>query len=702
LGLAPNLRLDLNGILARLRPEDASALNAAVHGLRRRGETFTLTLETRDGARALSASGARLSATSGGIVGDILWLRDITASVDRAARFAEERDRLRQMLDALPVPVWRRTPGLDIEDGNRAYAAAVELESVAAAVSAGQEVVTGLGPERGRALAERARSSRQAESASHHVVYAGARRMLEVTERPVDDEGHIVGYALDHTGVEERENERRRQDAANRELLRQLATAIVVFGPDTRVKFYNEAYLKMWRLDEGWLATEPTYSEVLERLRDQRMLPEYADFPAHKRERLKLFTSLIGSREEYLHLGDGKTLRMVTTPHPLGGLFFTFEDVTGRLALERSYNTLIEVQRETLNNLYEGVAVYGGDGRLKLWNPAFARIWRLPEQFLVGEPHLSDIMERTKQFFENGKTWGRRKERLIARATDRLPLSGRLDRVSGTVIDYAKVPLPDGAALWLYLDVTDSVRVERALRERNEALETADRLKSEFIANVSYELRTPLNAVSGFAEILHNQYFGPLNARQLEYSQGITEAAGRLAAIISDILDLAMIEAGRMTLEKDNLDLHALLVGVVNLSRDWARKQGLVLEFDCPRDIGRLIGDERRLKQAVFNLMSNAIKFTPEGGTVALSARRAGDEFLVTVADTGIGITREDRERIFGRFERGTGPGVRRGGIGIGLALVKKFTELHGGRVEIESGPGEGTRVTCHLPAPAA
>src|SRR3990170_2344155 len=144
-----------------------------------------------------------------------------------------------------------------------------------------------------------------------------------------------------------------------------------------------------------------------------------------------------------------------------------------------------------------------------------------------------------------------------------------------------------------------------------------------------------------------------------------------------------------MTLDKDNLDLHALLVGVVNLSRDWARKQGLVLEFDCPRDVGRLIGDERRLKQAVFNLMSNAIKFTPEGGTVALSARRAGDEFLVTVADTGIGITREDRERIFGPFERGTGPGVRRGGIGIGLALVKKFIELHGGRVEIESGPGE-------------
>jgi signal transduction histidine kinase len=362
---------------------------------------------------------------------------------------------------------------------------------------------------------------------------------------------------------------------------------------------------------------------------------------------------------------------------------------------------LIDVQRETLDKLYEGVAVYGSDGRLKLYNPAFAHMWQLPVLELNSEPHARDLVGHVRDYFNVNETdWPALAERIVARATELEARTGRLERADGSVLDYAQVPLPDGACLFTYLDVTDSIRVERALRERNEALETADRLKSEFIANVSYELRTPLNAIVGFAEILENQYFGKLNRRQKEYSGAIVESSQRLMTLINDILDLASVEAGYLQLDVQAVDIQALLESVYTLGHERARNGTLSLLLDCPRDIGSLAGDERRLKQALFNLLSNAFKFTPPGGTVTLSARPADQEILLTVTDTGIGIAREDRARVFGKFERRAGQG-RQPGAGLGLSLVKSFIELHGGRVDLESEPDRGTRVTCHLPKTA-
>jgi signal transduction histidine kinase len=252
--------------------------------------------------------------------------------------------------------------------------------------------------------------------------------------------------------------------------------------------------------------------------------------------------------------------------------------------------------------------------------------------------------------------------------------------------------------MFVYRDVSDSIRVERALTERAEALETADRLKSEFIANVSYELRTPLNTIIGFAEILTDQYFGTLNPRQIEYSRGILESSQRLLALINDILDLATIEAGHMSLELETIDLYRMLSSVLALTRERARKKKLDIEFDCPPDIGVIVADERRLKQALFNILSNSIKFTPENGAITLTARRAAGELTLTFTDTGIGIPKEDHGRVFGKFERGRSPEARHG-VGLGLSLVKSFIELHGGFVKLESDEGRGTRLICRLPA---
>lgn len=683
----------LENVLGRLSPEDATAVGGAVERLRKEGAEFALSV-TAPGGETLDVGGRR--------VGDeaVVWFMD--AGPRRAAErqretAAAELQATRNVLDALPLPVWRRhADTLALVACNRAYATAVDA-TPETALAEGRELLSGALAGRGKEIAARARESGRPESERYHVVVAGARRFVEITELPLPC-GNLLGFARDLTDLEGLQAELQRHLAAHAEVLEAVATAIAIYGPDTRLKFYNTAFAALWRLEEDFLGTEPALDEVLERLRERRRLPEYADFRAFKRQQQQMFTSLLQPQEELLHLPDDRTLRMVVSPHPFGGLTFLYEDVTDRLALERSYNTLIEVQRETLDNLFEGIAVFGSDGRLKLSNPAWAQIWRLRPEDIAGEPHVADIVEKTRAFYDDGSDWSEKKARVIARITAWAASDGTLERQDGSVLRVATVPLPDGNVLLSYLDVTDSTRVERALREKNEALETTGRLKTEFIANVSYELRTPLNAIIGFAEILTNQYFGELNPRQLDYSRGILDSSHRLLSLINDILDLATIEAGYMTLETEPVDIHTLLASVLALTRERARKQNLNLEFDCPPEIGSIIADERRLKQALFNLMSNAIKFTPSGGTIAIRARRLDGEVALSVTDTGIGIPREQQQRVFEKFERGN-PQARQSGAGLGLSLVKSFIELHGGRVEMESTPGQGTRVTCYLSA---
>jgi signal transduction histidine kinase len=676
---------------------DAAALEAAVARLRAEGTAFQLSVRLADGNTVLDAVGRRLAGT------DMVALLDgsnrIGAAVERAA-LQLQRDRLRNMLDALPLPVWRRDGDLRLVECNRAYAAAVDAPEQKGAAEA-REIAASVVGDNGRALAIRARSSAVPQSESHHIVIAGSRRLMEFTEAPLDSTGDLLGYAQDYTDIENIQAQLARHIAAHADVLENVAVAIAIYGPDTRLTFFNTAFASLWRLEEDWLVTEPTLAEVLERLRERRRIPEHADFRAFKRQQLAMFTSLIEPQEELLHLPDDRTLRLVVSPHPFGGLTFVYEEVTDKLALERSYNTMIEVQRETLDNLYEAVAVFGSDGRLKLSNPAYAQMWQLAPAALQAEPHVGDIIEKQRAFFDDGGDWPEMKRRIITRLTAHVAESTRLVRRDGSILQAVTVPLPDGNILLSYLDVTDSTRVEHALRERNEALETAGRLKSEFIANVSYELRTPLNAIIGFAEILTNQYFGELTPRQLDYSRGILDSSHRLLSLINDILDLATIEAGYMTLETQEVDIHTLMSSVLSLTRERARKQNLKLEFDCPTDIGALVADERRLKQALFNLISNALKFTPPGGTVTLAARRTAERVALIVADTGVGVPREDQARIFEKFERGS-PNARQSGPGLGLSLVKSFIELHGGTVEMDSRPGTGTTVTCYLHATAA
>jgi signal transduction histidine kinase len=647
---------------------DAERLEKARLALQSGGAAFSTTFVTRSGA-AYAVEGRRSAS------GDtVLWFLDASAAVT-AQRARQEAADLRQMLDAIPLPVWRRGADRILVDCNRAYASALDT-TADLVVAEGLELASGARPGECR-----------------HVVIGGSRRLVEIGEVPCST-GGTIGFARDRTDREAAETELWRHISAHAEVLETIRASVAIYGPDKRLKFFNAAFASMWGLAEDWLATQPFFEEVLERLREARRLPEAADFRAFKCEQLGLFTSVIRPQQDLLHLPDGRTLLLSISPHPFGGLTFVYEDVSDRLALERSCNTLTKVRRATLDHLFEGIAVYGSDGRLKLHNPAYLALWELSEDDVAGEPHIGEILEKTRALLDNLGDWGARKQRTISKVTAQAPASGPVYRTDGSMLQEATVPLPDGNVLVTYLDVTDSARYERVLRERNEALETAGRLKSEFIANVSHELRTPLNAVIGFADILTNQYFGDLNPRQLDYSRGILESSQQLLGLINDIVDLATIEAGYMVLETGRVDIFDMLKTVLALTRGRAKSRELEIELCCPPDIGAIAADDRRLKQALFNLISNAIKFTPPGGAIRIEAERRESELLLTVADSGIGIPPSDQARIFEKFERG----ISRSGAGLGLSLVKSLIDLHGGTVTIYSAAGRGTTVTCRLP----
>lgn len=673
----------------------AAGVRASVAALIAAGTAFD-DIVPGTGGRRYGLSGRSIPQHGGGHLA-VLWLRDDSAAADETAAAQRQADSFRKLLDSFPFPVWRRQRSLDMDYVNPAYRDAVEA---AADADPGKvpELAAASIAKNGRALAAQAAETRDAQTESHNIVAAGARRLMELTEAPIGGDGAIGGFAIDRTETQDIRTELARHIENHEQVLHNLGTAIAIFGADRRLEFYNTAYVKLWDIREAFLDAKPTLGEILEELREARKLPEQANFPEFKAGRNALFTSLIEPLEELTHLPDGKTLRSVAAPHPFGGLLITWEDVTASLALERSYNTLIAVQKETLDNLYEAIAVIGGDGRLQLSNPAFGRIWQLADDEIAAAPHISELVERMREFLDQGD-WETQKSELINLLTDREGQSGRIERADASVIDFATVPLPDGAMLLSYVDVSDSHRVEQFLRERNEALETADRLKSEFIANVSYELRTPLNTIVGFSEILTGEYFGDLNDRQTEYGKGIYESSQRLLSLINDILDLATIESGHMSLELEAVDVHSVLDSVLGLTRERVLRKSLKLDFDCPEDIGLIMADERRLKQAMFNILSNSVKFTPEEGEITVSARRVEDNIIVTFTDTGIGIAPEDHERIFERFERGDQPEARRSGVGLGLSLVQSFISLHGGHVELESAPGVGTKVVCQLPA---
>ncbi|MCG8441651.1 MAG: PAS-domain containing protein [Caulobacterales bacterium] len=671
---------------------ETTTLRRRLERLRTEGTAFSLAISGPDG-RVVEADGRAAGARV------VVWLADATLKREEETavhgRLEEARQLIAQdpgafldLIEKAPVPIWRQSSGRKLQYGNAAFLAAVETPSLRDAIEADVCLDDGVKEQTRNALTRGARVDD-----TRGVVVAGARRQLAISVFPVA--GGAGGLAIDITRERQANDLLKLHVRAQDEALNPLDEAVAILGSKQELVFHNHRFAELFGFEEGQLAGEPDLGSILDELRKRRLLPAQSNYAVWKAEELQRYADKSAELpEEVWVLPDERELHVTRLRHPLGGMLMIFADRTEQMTLTRQFKALLKVQSATLDKLNEGVAVFGSDGRLRLSNAAFARIWNLTPEQVAEKTPFDTIVEACLPLYHDREAW----TALKGRITDTNPVVrkhtvGEFRRADEKVIAFFSRPLPDGATIIAFNDETAERELKEALRQRAEALEAVDRVKSDFVGHVSYQLRAPLQTVLGYAELLLASSAGLLPDKQGSQLSAIIEAATSLNKMVDDIIDVAAIDAETMELDLVETPLREALESAVVLADARAVETEVRVTIEAERDLGVLIADARRLKQIVYDLLHNALRHTPAGGHIVVGALREGDGASVWVEDNGPGIDYEQQATVFDPFQAGTG-----GGAGLGLTLVRELVELHGGWVELTSEPGVGTRVTCHFP----
>ena len=402
--------------------------------------------------------------------------------------------------------------------------------------------------------------------------------------------------------------------------------------------------------------------------------------------------------EENWLLPDGTHLRVLAQPVPDGGLLLIFEDRTEQAQLASARDILLRVRTATFDNLFEAIAVFSADGRLSIWNRLFAETWGLADEALIKHPRLDELLPMLAQHLKKPSQISIIGELIRMTSANREQRRSKANFADGRMFQIATIPLPDGNALFTMLDMSDSMKMEQALRDRNSALQDADTIKGKFLANMSYEFRTPLTSISGFADLLKAGIAGELSEQAMEYIDAISQSADRLTEQINTVLDYSQIEAGALPFAPEPVDVPTLLEQVAQTKSAMAKEAGVLLHVQSGEAQGSTSVDPKRVAQALGQVLDNAIRYNRNGGEVLLFARWQGDSLELVVSDNGPGITRENKAKLFDNADRSQSDESGSIAQGLGLPLARQLIESHGGSFILESQPDEGTTVIMTLP----
>ena len=676
-----------------------ATLRQRLQQLRNDGAPFSLTIIGPNG-RFLEADGRTAGARA------VLWISDSTIKglEESGARgrleearqiIARDPTAFLEMLGKAPFIAWRLSSAGRLQWVNEAYLNAVEAKSLDQVLDR-QIMLDGSLVSQAQQVCKESIDL----SETRYISIIGERRAMRVLMFPLS--GGVGGMAFDVTQEEQARDELDRHVRAHDETLNNVADGVAIFSGDRRLIFNNRAFADLFDLEPGWLMEQPTHGELLDRLREKNRNPISEDYARWRKEELAY--DLGGSKQQVIEdlwilpKHDGRSIKVTRQKHPLGGILLLFKDITQELDMKAKYTAMINVQHATLDKLSEAVAVFSSDGRLSLSNAAFAALWDMKPEDLANEPDYDAVVEKCLPMFHDRAVWSSIKGRVTNPSYDaRQEFRGEMKRSDGKLVTFLTQPLPDGATLLAFVDVSASRRVESALRERAEAFEAADKLKTEFVQNVSYQLRSPLTTILGYAEFLESQKHGELTERQKEHVDSILKASDHLSNLIENILDLAMIEAGRMDLDLTDVSLRSVIDESVELIVANAADTKVGIKVVCDDDLGEIVADERRIRQILFNLLTNAIRFTESGDSIRVLAEKEDGVVRLQVVDTGKGLAYQDQPQAFETFTSGDNRGA-----GLGLALVRSFAELHGGWVAFKSAPGKGATVLVCLPETAS
>ena len=671
-----------------MKPNSALEIERAVEKLRSQAQSFDLVVET---------SREEVLEAQGRVSGGQAFVRFVALNNLRAeaAELKLERDRLvaalttlQGLLDQIDLPVWQRAADGSLAWVNEAYAEAVEAKDAAGAVNEGRELLPTIAREKIRATSSYDTPFRDKVSTVVH----GNRSFFDVVD--ARSATGSAGIAVNISDAEAVREELVRTLKSHAETLDHLATPVAIFDGEQRLQFYNQAFQRMWEIETAFLESKPGNGELLDRLRAGGKLPEQLNWKQWKETALSVYRA-IETQTDLWHLPNGQTLRVFATARPQGGATWVFENLTEKVDLETRYNTLVQVQDETIDHLAEGVAVFSPDGRIRLSNPAFRALWGISEAEAKSGTHIRAIEQACAPSYDRPDGWKRFAHMITSFDDERPSCQGMLELRTGLVLDFAVIPLSNAQTMLTFVNITDSVRVSRALTEKNEALRKADALKNDFVQHVSYELRSPLTNIIGFADLLKTPTMGELNDRQAEYVDHIATSSAVLLTIVNDSLDLATVDAGIMELDYTEINLTDLIDDVSMQFADRLHDAQVTLEITAPDNLGTIVADQQRLKQILIKLLANAANFAPSGTSIGLRCWREGRDLVFTVSDRGPGIPQDVLKTVFDRFESHG----RHGGAGLGLSIVESFVSLHHGTVTIDSHEGRGTDVTVRIPS---
>lgn len=601
------------------------------------------------------------------------------------------------LLDEITFPIWQRDKDLKIRYCNTRFCEIIGNTRDNILNSNELELFKDA-----KQIAYDALNDNKPQFIEQNIVINGEKTLNQIVEIPVNNlkiRGNIkagtIGFALNFSELQNTREKLKHYLESQNKLLESSGNAIAIYNTSQRLEYFNHAFVTLWKLDTRWLETSPTYGEILEILREKRKLPEQADFSAFKKENLAMFKNLIAKKELYYYQTDGTVIKAIIIPQDGGGLLFYYEDLTNEISLERSYNTLLSVQKSTLDNLNEAVAVFGEDGRLKLYNPTYERLWWLDESVLNSEPHINDILKE-EQALHSYKDWEEYRSEFLSDLYSRKFSEKKIYRSDSVVLLQRFTPLPDGATLLTYFDITDKENVEKSLRSEKMALEEAERIKTNFLSNVSYELRSPLMSVMGFAEILSMEYFAKIDEKSKDYLKAIIDSSMKLKYLIDNIIDVSSIDAGYVKLTAGNVYLPELINEIsIEINKEATRKY-VNISYKVEDGINDIIADKERLKQVLRTIVNNAVIMGHDNSNVDVNISSNNDNIRFEIQDSGEGLSEDDLKNIFDQFFKIQSDSFH--GTGLGLYLAKKIIEMHGGYIMAESEKGIGTKFIFEIP----
>ena len=465
LNLEKGTNSSFEDVLRTFYKEDAKKIVKYVSLLMDDEVSFEEEFVLKSSGKHIKLAGSRINGLDGNIYCDMIWFRDVSFETGRIESLEKEKNtaqenvlRLRDLIDNIPYPVWLRNEDLKPVLVNKKYVEFVPEASQEEVLEEGMEIPSAGGENISKNLALKAHAANKPKKATVSLVKNGKRLSFEAIETPFHagqslDKICTAGALIDVTELDELKRNLKLHQNAHLEILGALGTAFAVFNDKFKLSFYNKAFANFWKLEDVWLESSPTYAMFLDVIREKRMLPEVPDFRLYKNDEQKEFSAIIEPKEDLLHLPDGRTFRRVRAPHPMGGLVFAFEDVTDRLATRRAYNSLLSVQKEILDNLFDPVLIFASNGRLIFYNKAYLNMWKADEVLLQSEPGIDEIIEAQSGFFANVDNWERLKMDIIKHLTSLTTKSFSLKRSDGVSIEVLTSVLSDGSIMITYKQI---------------------------------------------------------------------------------------------------------------------------------------------------------------------------------------------------------------------------------------------------------